>query len=169
MLCMLLVPDWLHWCMFAIHSSHSMLHIQAVPRRCVSQAVTVMSCISNSQTVPHLPLLAVQVYVRNLPFAATEQDIDHFFSQAGHVEDVRRGAGPDGAQSLWVPKSFLPCHAGVPCTCDRDPHSVLSKGVCWHQSARSGAEGQSTLSCLRCAGVSGCLCGCADGEAVLRR
>ncbi|CAK0784495.1 hypothetical protein CVIRNUC_007699 [Coccomyxa viridis] len=39
---------------------------------------------------------AKTVYVRNLPFAATEQDIDHFFSQAGHVEDVRRGAGPDG-------------------------------------------------------------------------
>ena len=49
--------------------------------------------------MPIPPLFPVQVYVRNLPFAATEQDIDHFFSQAGHVEDVRRGAGPDGTSA----------------------------------------------------------------------
>lgn len=36
------------------------------------------------------------VYVRNMPFRATEDDIIAFFSQAGKVEDVRRGADTDG-------------------------------------------------------------------------
>ena len=43
---------------------------------------------------------AAQVYVRNLPFQASEQDIEAFFLQAGSVEDVRRGAGPDGKINL---------------------------------------------------------------------
>lgn len=36
------------------------------------------------------------VFVRNLPFRATEADIEAFFAQAGTVEDVRRRAGDDG-------------------------------------------------------------------------
>ena len=39
------------------------------------------------------------MYVRNLPFQASEQDIEQFFLQAGSVEDVRRGVGPDGDYS----------------------------------------------------------------------
>ena len=37
------------------------------------------------------------VYVRNLPFKATEEDLDGFFSQVGRVIDVRRGANSEGA------------------------------------------------------------------------
>lgn len=36
------------------------------------------------------------VYVKNLPYRATEDDIIGFFSQAGPVADVRRGAEADG-------------------------------------------------------------------------
>ena len=36
------------------------------------------------------------VYVRNLPFRATEEDLDGFFSQVGRVVDVRRGANSEG-------------------------------------------------------------------------
>ncbi len=39
------------------------------------------------------------VYVKNLPYRATEDDIIAFFSQAGPVADVRRGAEADGARS----------------------------------------------------------------------
>ena len=38
------------------------------------------------------------VYVKNLPFRASEEDIVALFAQAGPVADVRRGAGPDGAR-----------------------------------------------------------------------
>ncbi len=40
---------------------------------------------------------ARSIYVRNLPFAASEDDIEAFFSQAGPVVDVRRGATAEGA------------------------------------------------------------------------
>jgi RNA recognition motif-containing protein len=36
------------------------------------------------------------VFVKNLPFRATEDDILAFFGQAGKVVDVRRGAAADG-------------------------------------------------------------------------
>ena len=39
------------------------------------------------------------VYVRNLPFRATEEDLDNFFSQVGRVVDVRRGANSEGVIS----------------------------------------------------------------------
>ena len=65
--------------------------------------------------MPNLPLFPVQVYVRNLPFAATEQDIDHFFSQAGHVEDVRRGAGPDGTYAPCAVTRGAPVCLPLPC------------------------------------------------------
>lgn len=38
------------------------------------------------------------VYVKNLPFRATEDDIIAFFAQAGPVADVRRGAEADGTR-----------------------------------------------------------------------
>ena len=38
------------------------------------------------------------LFVRNLPFRASEQDIWDFFAQAGPVVDVRRQAADDGGQ-----------------------------------------------------------------------
>jgi RNA recognition motif-containing protein len=40
------------------------------------------------------------VFARNLPFRATEADLEAFFSQAGRVVDVRRGLNADGAAPL---------------------------------------------------------------------
>lgn len=50
------------------------------------------------------------VYVKNLPYRATEDDIIGFFSQAGPVADVRRGAEADGAcpSSLLYPLLIKP-------------------------------------------------------------
>lgn len=39
---------------------------------------------------------AKSVYVRNLPFHATEADLEAFFCQAGPVADIRRGANAEG-------------------------------------------------------------------------
>ncbi len=36
------------------------------------------------------------LFVRNLPFRASEQDIREYFAQAGPVVDVRRQAADDG-------------------------------------------------------------------------
>ena len=36
------------------------------------------------------------IYVKNLPFRATEEELDSFFSQAGKVVDVRRGTTAEG-------------------------------------------------------------------------
>jgi RNA recognition motif-containing protein len=36
------------------------------------------------------------VYVKNLPFTATEEDIEAFFAKAGKVVDVRRGTNSEG-------------------------------------------------------------------------
>ena len=47
------------------------------------------------------------VYVGNLPYRASEDDIEALFSTAGRVVDVRRGAGPDGAPaSLCTPRGL---------------------------------------------------------------
>ena len=113
-----------------------------------------------------LYLSVLQVYVRNLPFAATEQDIDHFFSQAGRVEDVRRGAGPDGAHVpravIPVPQSWLP----LPCWLLMHLQSVPT---CCRQSAGACAEGEWNLSCLQCARMNCYLYSGKLREAVLRR
>lgn len=39
---------------------------------------------------------AASIYVRNLPFHATEADLEAFFCQAGPVADIRRGANAEG-------------------------------------------------------------------------
>ena len=52
------------------------------------------------------------VYVRNLPFAATEDDIVSFFSACGGVADVRRGI-TDGERPAGACPGFpIPC---LPC------------------------------------------------------
>ena len=40
------------------------------------------------------------IYVKNLPFRATEEELDGFFSQVGKVVDVRRGTTADGGNPL---------------------------------------------------------------------
>ena len=38
------------------------------------------------------------VYASNLPWRATEQDVEAFFASAGRVVDIRRKANKDGEQ-----------------------------------------------------------------------
>ncbi len=49
---------------------------------------------------------ACSVYVRNLPFHGTKEDIEAHFSPAGDVVDIRRKALPDGAP--WHPLPLPP-------------------------------------------------------------
>ena len=41
------------------------------------------------------------IYVKGLPFAAEEADIEGFFSACGKVVDVRRGTNSEGADLKW--------------------------------------------------------------------
>ena len=57
---------------------------------------------------------AASIYVRNLPFHATEADLEAFFCQAGPVADIRRGANAEGEmQSSVVDSCFLLSHVTV--------------------------------------------------------
>lgn len=40
------------------------------------------------------------VYASNLPWRATEQDIEAFFAQAGSIVDIRRKSNKDGEPSV---------------------------------------------------------------------
>ena len=53
------------------------------------------------------------VYVKNLPFQATEDDLIAFFSQAGKVVDVRRGLNEEGKDQLHLLLS-VPCLIMLP-------------------------------------------------------
>ncbi len=45
---------------------------------------------------------AASIYVRNLPFHASEADLEAYFCQAGPVVDIRRGANAEGGfQVTW--------------------------------------------------------------------
>lgn len=55
------------------------------------------------------------VYVKNLPYRANEDDIFAFFSQAGPVADVRRGAEADGGQHSIICSTLSLLHVGCEC------------------------------------------------------
>jgi RNA recognition motif-containing protein len=81
---------------------------------------------------------AASIYVRNLPFHATEVDLEAFFCQAGPVADIRRGANAEGEtqSSFWCRQVLLT----VSCQC-----SVTLSAV-W------------TSSSAACLGLTVCSC-----------
>jgi RNA recognition motif-containing protein len=66
------------------------------------------------------------VYVGNLPYAATEEDIAGFFAQCGRIVDVRRGATPDGGCPVCP---YTLSVANMRCPCTAQPQRIVRQEV----------------------------------------
>uniref|UniRef100_A0A383W3L9 RRM domain-containing protein n=1 Tax=Tetradesmus obliquus TaxID=3088 RepID=A0A383W3L9_TETOB len=86
---------------------------------------------------------ARSVFVRNLPFESTYEDLSTFFSQAGEVEDIRRGAQPDsGRANPWCHVQFTEIGA-VPAACALNGSLLMGRPVTIATSTPlTKAEGQ---------------------------
>lgn len=70
------------------------------------------------------------VFVRNLPFEATYEDVASFFSQAGEVEDIRRQAQTDsGRPQPWCHVQFTE-YGAVPAACALNGSRLMGREVC---------------------------------------
>lgn len=78
---------------------------------------------------------SLSVYVRNLPFHATEAELEGFFSQAGSVADIRRGANAEGESMQNTCHSTDECRVQTIANLTACAHPVHR---CWGSTAGAG-------------------------------
>eukprot|EP00775_Hariotina_reticulata_P001625 gene1625-1965_t len=85
------------------------------------------------------------VFAKNLPFEVTYDDLASFFSQAGQVEDIRRGAQPDtGRPNPWCHVQFTEAGA-VPAACALNGSTLMGRPITIATSTPLNREGPEAL------------------------